>query len=290
MVDPIAWNVNSSIPHSDDLRRIQDEHFQDAGLVTLAMSARGPEMADDATWRKDLDLARELGIRTSMHVGIADLGPAHRAVARMHEAGVLGDDLIFIHLNSCSDEEIAYIAEAGASVSLGVQVESVSQGSGLIPTDRMLAAGIWPSLSGDTETMGSGDMFTQVRMALSEYRLKAGTNQNAPGSPDSLSTLEALRMGTQVGADSLGLGNVTGSITPGKAADIVLIDAWANNLAPVSDPVGAVVLGAHPGNVDTVLVGGNVVKRHGELVGVDMEKLLVRALESNRRHTGGGQA
>ncbi|WP_433496983.1 amidohydrolase family protein [Sphaerimonospora sp. CA-214678] len=283
--DPVAWNVASSLPHPDDIRRIQKEHFDAPGLVTLAMSARGPEQTDDATWRLDLELARELGLRTSMHVGVGDRGPEHRAVERMHRAGALGDDMIFLHLNTCSDRELAHIAAAGAQVSIGIQVEIVNQGVGPIPTDRLLAAGLRPSLSGDSETMGSGDMFTQVRLAMSEYRVKAGAGRNAPGSPPTLSTADVLHMGTQAGADALGLGAVTGSLTPGKQADIVLIDATAPNLAPVSDPVGAIVLAAHPGNVDTVLVAGNVLKRHGELVGVDWAEILESAYESQARVT-----
>lgn len=282
-LDPLAWNVDSSLAHTDDIRRIQDEHFAEPGLVTLAMSARGPEQTDDATWRKDLELARELGLRTSMHVGVGDRGPEHRAVERMHQAGALGDDMIFLHLNTCTDQEIAYVAEAGAQVSIGVQVEIVNQGLGSIPTDRLLAAGLRPSLSGDSETMGTGDMFTQVRLALSEYRLKVTEGRNVPGSPPTLTTADVLRMGTQAGADSLGMGSLTGSITTGKQADIVLIDATAVNLAPVSDPVGAIVLAAHPGNVDTVLVAGRVLKRHGKLTGIDWAGLLETARESRAR-------
>lgn len=284
--DPLAWNVDSRLPHPRDIRRVQKEHFREPGLVSLAMSARGPEQTDDVTWQRDLDLARELGVPTSMHVGVGERGPARRAVERMHEVGALGDDLIFLHLNTSSDEELAYIAEAGAHVSIGIQVETVSQGTGPIPTDRLLAAGLWPSLSGDTETMGTGDMFTQVRLVLSEYRLKAGTGNNAHGSPSTLSTDDVLRMGTHAGAVALGMGTLTGSITPGKQADIVLIDGTAINLAPISDPVGAIVLAAHPGNVDTVLVAGTVRKRHGQLVGVDVPRLLEKARESQARVIG----
>jgi cytosine/adenosine deaminase-related metal-dependent hydrolase len=270
--------------HSSDIRRLQREHFSDPSLVTLAMSARGPEATEGEVWRADLDLARELGLMSSIHVGIADLGPRFRAVTRMHEAGELGDDLIFVHANSCSDEEIGFIADAGAKVSIGAQVEMTGQGSGPIPTDRLLAAGVWPSLSGDTETMGTGDMFTQMRIALCEYRLKAGTGQAAPGSPETLATADALRMATVVGAQTLGLDGVTGSLSPGKAADIVVLDADAINLAPVSDPVGAIVLAAHPGNVDTVLVAGRVLKRNGVLVDVDLDRIRALARESNLRH------
>lgn len=280
------WNraVQRGVPHSKDLRRIQDEHFREPSLVTLAMAARGPEGTEDHVWREDLSFARELGVRSSIHVGIAGLGPIHRAVERMHKAGELGEDLIFIHANSCSDDEIRYIAEAGAKVSIGVQVETVSVGSGPIPTDRFLAVGVWPSLSGDSETMGTGDMLTQMRMALSEYRLKVGTGQAAPGAPKELRTHDVHRMATIVGAEALGLAEITGSITVGKAADLALIDATAINLAPVNDPTGAMVLAAHPGNVDTVIVGGRVLKRNGSLVGIDMERLLTRATESNRQH------
>ena len=273
-----------SQPHSADIRRLSREYFSEPSLLRLAMAARGPEATDDAVWRADLELARELGIRSSIHVGIAGLGPIHKAVTRMHDAGVLGPDLIFIHANSCSDDEVRFIAESGARVSIGVQVEMATQGAGPIPIDRFLAVGLWPSLSGDTETMGSGDMFTQMKLALCEYRLKAGNGQTAPGSPATLATGDVLRMATLVGAETLGLDAVTGSITPGKAADVVMIDANSVNLTPVNDPVGAVVLAAHPGNVDTVIVAGRVRKRAGELVGVDIDRLRALAAESNRRH------
>jgi Cytosine deaminase and related metal-dependent hydrolases len=273
-----------SQPHSADIRRLKAEYFSEPSLLSLAMAARGPEQADDGVWHADLDLARELGLRSSMHVGIAGLGPIHRAVSRMHEAGVLDSDLIFIHANSCSDDEIHYIAEAGSAVSIGIQVEMTTQGAGPIPIDRFLAAGVWPSLSGDTETMGSGDMFTQMRLALCEYRLKAGTGQTAPGAPDTLSLEDVLRMATMAGARTLGLSHTLGSVTPGKAADLIMVNTRSINLTPVSDPIGCVVMAAHPGNVDTVVVGGRVLKRGGELVGVDIERLRALASESNRRH------
>ncbi len=281
---PEERGAQRSEGHSADIRRLSRQYFSEPSLLTLAMAARGPEATDGEVWRSDLELARELGIRSSMHVGISGLGPIHRAVSRMHDAGVLGPDLIFIHANSCSDDEVRYIAECGAGVSIGIQVEMTSQGSGPIPTDRFLAVGVWPSLSGDTETMGSGDMFTQMRLALCEYRLKAGTGLTAAGAPETLATTDVLRMATLVGAQTLGLGDVTGSITPGKSADIVMIDASSINLAPVSDPVGAIVLAAHPGNVDTVMVAGRVLKRGGQLVGVDVDRLLASAARSNRRH------
>lgn len=282
VADPQDRVAQRGRPHSADLRRIQREHFAEPSLVTLAMAARGPEAADD--WRGDLDLARELGLYSSIHVGMFDLGPRFRAIEQMRDAGMLGPDLVFIHANSCSAEEVAAIAEAGAGLSIGPQVEMLSQGGGDLVTDKFLAAGVWPSLSGDTETLGSGDLFTQMRHVLADYRSRAGAGRIAPGAPETLTTADVLRMATTVGSQTLGMGELTGSITPGKAADLVLVDGSAVNLVPVGDPVGATVLAAHPGNVDTVIVDGRVLKRGGELVAVDLDRVRRLAVESHRRH------
>lgn len=269
--------------HSDDLRRIQEEHFSTPSLLSLSMAARGPELADDGVWQADLEFARELGLLTSVHVGIFDLGPRYRAVEKMHEAGLLDRDIVFVHGNSCSDEELGYIAEAGCGVSIGPQVEAISM-AGPLPTDRMMAKGIWPSLSGDTETMGSGDLFTQMRVVHADYGLKLVTGKNAPGSPDQILTESLLEMATVHGASALGMADRIGTISVGKAADIIIIDGGAINLAPVNDPIGAIVLAAHPGNVDTVIIDGRLLKRHGKLVGFDVERVIALAVESNRRH------
>ena len=73
-----------------------------------------------------------------------------------------------------------------------------------------------------------------------------------------------------------------GSLTPGKQADLLMVRANDLNLTPVSDAVGAVVLAAHSGNVDSVFVAGRAVKRHGQMVGVDLEALRQRAFDSQR--------
>lgn len=284
LADTRSREQQRSTPHTADIRRIQREHFATPSRVTLAMAARGPEATDDATWRADLDLARELGIMSSIHVGMVGLGPVHRAVERMHDAGVLGPDVFFIHGNSTSDRELSYIAESGAGMSIGYVVEALSPGGGALATDRCLAVGLWPSMSGDTETIGTGDMFSQMRIALAEYRLRASEGRLAEGAPGDLSTKDVLRMATQVGARTIGLADMTGVLKPGRAADLAIIDASAVNLAPVGDPTSAVAVAAHPGNVRTVLIDGVVRKRDGQLVDVDLERVIRMASESQRRH------
>jgi cytosine/adenosine deaminase-related metal-dependent hydrolase len=85
-----------------------------------------------------------------------------------------------------------------------------------------------------------------------------------------ITTRDVLEFATLQGARACGLERVTGSLTVGKQADIVLLDTNALNMFPINNPVGAVVNDAHVGNVDTVFVAGRLVKRHGKLVGVDV--------------------
>jgi cytosine/adenosine deaminase-related metal-dependent hydrolase len=81
-----------------------------------------------------------------------------------------------------------------------------------------------------------------------------------------LTARELLEAATIDGAYTAGLDDRTGSLTPGKQADIVIIEAKSLNMAPVIDPVAAVVLCADVSNVDTVLVAGQVKKRDGKLL------------------------
>lgn len=282
LVDGAAWMFDSQRGHPQDIRRLRDRYFSsDDQLLTLAMAARGPEMARREVWLDDLRLARELDIRSTIHMGAYARNASVRAIAQMHEAGVLGDDLTFVHCCFSGADEIAMMADSGVSASLGVHCEMNAQGIGDIPFDRLLAVGIKPSLSGDTETKCSGDMFTQMRHAFAYYRSWMGGNHSCiEHAPHTLSLRDVLEFATVAGAHANGLAHKVGSLTPGKQADIVMIRGNDINLTPVSDAVGAVVLAAHPGNVDTVLVAGKAVKRHGRMLNVDLLALRQRARAS----------
>ena len=282
LIEGALWMFDSARGHPEDIRRLRREHFaSDDQLLTLAMAARGPEMAQREVWLGDLRMARELGIRSTIHMGAYARNAQVRAIAQMHEAGVLGADLTFVHCCHCGGDEVAMMADAGVSASLGVHCEMNAQGIGDIPFDRMLAVGIRPSLSGDTETKCAGDMFTQMRHAFSYYRSwMGGQHSTVPNAPATITLRDVLEFGTMAGAQATGLDHKVGSLTPGKQADLMLVRTTDLNLTPVSDAVGAVVLASHPGNVDAVFVAGRAVKRDGQMVGVDLEALRQRAIAS----------
>jgi 5-methylthioadenosine/S-adenosylhomocysteine deaminase len=134
---------------------------------------------------------------------------------------------------------------------------------------KSLEYGRRPSLSIDVVTTAPGDMFTQIRAAFGadRARLNAASWEANNDAPEHVLTArKMLEMATVNGAHVAGVEDRTGSLTPGKQADVVLLDATALNVAPVIDPVAAVTLCADVSNVDTVLIGGQVRKRDGRLV------------------------
>jgi cytosine/adenosine deaminase-related metal-dependent hydrolase len=279
------WFYESKLPHPTDVRRVRQEHFSATGpeeLVTLAMSIRGPEYSTLEVSRHDLELARELGLRASMHVGGGSFGQQYQAIGKLHQAGLLGPDLNFAHCNSLTNEDFQLLAAHGCSVSVTPEIE-MQMGLGFPATGKALAHGIRPALGVDVVTGTGGDMFAQMKVALQTERAMLNDQFLAEGKMVdklSLSTQDVLEFATIEGAKALGLEQHIGSLTPGKQADLVLIDASATNLAPVNNPVSAVVLSAAPANVDSVFVAGRAVKRHGKLLHHDLAALHRRAKAS----------
>ncbi|HUQ55856.1 amidohydrolase family protein [Lentzea sp.] len=239
----------------------------------MVLGLRGPQMTTMDTTAADVALARELGLRVSVHVHGATGWPSgRRPIAGMRDRGLLDDRTTVVHGNGLSDDQIAMMADHGCSVSISPDVE-LKMGHGWPETGRMLAAGIRPSLSVDDCPSAGGDMFAAMRTAFAVQR----------GFDGGLTARDVLEFATLNGARACGLDGRTGSITPGKDADLVLLDGEDPSVFPIGNVVGTVVTAGHPGLVDTVFVGGRVVKRDGRLIGVDLPSLRARVLESRDR-------
>lgn len=261
-----GWGTADSV--DADIRRVRSELPGD-GLVTMAFGLRGPDDTGMDTVARELKLADELGLRTSLHV---DPGGTSRTVADLHEHGLLRETTTFVHANGITDEELRMLADAGASLSVSPDVE-LKTGFGSPVTGRALAAGVRPTLSVDDVPSVGGDMFSTMRTAFAVQR----------GLDGGLRSRDLLEFTTIDAARSCGLDARTGSVTPGKDADLILLRTDDLTVFPVTDPAGSIVSAGHPGLVNTVLVAGQVVKRDGELVGVDLPELRTRLLASRDR-------
>jgi cytosine/adenosine deaminase-related metal-dependent hydrolase len=171
-------------------------------------------------------------------------------------------------------------------------IEAVMPGLGDPATGRLLAPGVRPAFGIDVEVAASGDMFNVMRTALAAHNLLAARERDYGAQIETPTPNDLLAFATIDGAGALGLENIVGSLTPGKKADVILLDGTAPNLARVTDPASSIVAAAQPANVDTVLVDGKVLKRDGRLVGVDFESVAQRAASSRARlltgETAGG--
>jgi cytosine/adenosine deaminase-related metal-dependent hydrolase len=257
----------------------------DAALVTLGLAVLGPQMSVAAVTEADLRLAREMDLLASMHVsGGAFLWP--EGFETLDRMGLLGPKVNVVHGNALDDATLDRLAGAGVSFSATPEVE-LQMGFGEPLTNRVLSRGGTLSLGSDIESGMAGEMFSVTRFALQAARHElTRAARSATGKPPEAigpTTRDALGWATMGGAQMLGLSDRIGSLTPGKAADIVLIDARGINLRPVMDPAAAVLFHAGPRDVDTVLVAGRVVKRGGRLLRADLPALLYRLEESGRR-------
>ncbi|WP_271220507.1 amidohydrolase family protein [Streptosporangium carneum] len=221
-------------------------------LVTPALAALGPVYGPAEAAEADWLLARELGLQISVHA------TGTGTVEWLHRGGLLGPDVMFVHGNGFTDEAMRLVADSGGVASVAPAVEC-QMGHGHPETGRFRRFGITTGLGVDTVTAAPGDMFAVMRAAFAAERSRGGE----------LTAAEVLRMATVEGAAVLGMDDRIGSLRPGRQADLVMLRSGDLGLAPVHDPVGAVVTAAGPANVDTVIVGGRVVKRRGRLVHAD---------------------
>jgi 5-methylthioadenosine/S-adenosylhomocysteine deaminase len=255
--------------------RAATEHFSTKDQrLTLALAAPGPEFTDFEVTRDHWKLARETGARITTHVGVGSYGQAGK-VQELGEAGLLGPDTTYIHCTTLNDTEIQMIVDTGGTVSIASPVEMM-MGHGMPPIQKFLDRGLKPSLSVDVETNVPADMFTQMHSVLALQRSLALAQGREP-----VSAREVLTWATVEGARANGLGDTVGTLTPGKRADLIMLRTDRLNVTPLNDPAAAVATGMHPGNVDTVMIDGHVLKRGGRLLHVDWPSLR-RAAEQAR--------
>lgn len=288
--------TNPGNKYPDDAARIKKQWFSSTDqLMTMVMGGEVYLPAYEKAWK----IGRELGLQVAAHVlspfGIRPIFDA-LAEGKGGDSGTLGlgPDNLFVHMTGMSDLGWKRVKEVGAHVSLAVPIE-MNMRHGMPPILKALSLGIEPSLSTDVECTLTADFFTQMRSTMNVQRalvnqmvLEQGTLSPptqypvpAPGTPPLLTTRDVLRFATMNGAKGLRLDHKIGSLTPGKEADIIILDASAINVAPLNNVPGAVVSLMERSNVETVIVAGKVRKWKGRLLDTNLARLRTQ-LEDSR--------
>jgi cytosine/adenosine deaminase-related metal-dependent hydrolase len=281
--------------YPDDARRLRKRWFSSNDqLVTMIMGGEIYLPGYEKAWR----IGRELKLQVAAHI-LSPFGmrPTFDLLAQNQggDSGTLGigPDNLFVHMTGMSDMAWERVRQVGAGVSIAVPIE-MNMRHGMPPLLKTQSLGIEPSLSVDVECTMTADMFTQMRSAMTLQRalvnqmildpgFASGNWWPTPpaGTPPLLQTQDVLRYATINGARDLRLDHKIGTLTPGKEADIILLDAQAINVAPLNNVPGAVVSLMERSNVETVIVAGKVRKWKGRLLDVNLGRLR-RELEASR--------
>jgi 5-methylthioadenosine/S-adenosylhomocysteine deaminase len=202
------WWFNSVLEAPEDIRRVRDTYFSsDNGLMTLAMGTRGPGFCVPEVVRHDWELARDIGVPISVHVGMGPVAGRFKMVEQLDDLGLLGPDITYIHCNHLTDHEFRLIADTGGTTSIAPMVE-MTMGHGMPPTGELLEHGLRPSLSCDVVTSVPGDPFTQMRFLFAAERVRVHERifeEELEETPPLLSSRDVLEFATIEGARVCGL-------------------------------------------------------------------------------------
>jgi 5-methylthioadenosine/S-adenosylhomocysteine deaminase len=233
-----------------------------------------PPASPDFPEKAAFEVARDLGVPVTTHAGVWKV-TGDDGIRLMHEHGFMVPGTIYVHAASLSPDSYHRIAATGGFASLSTESEQ-SAGQGYPPTWKLRQYGVPVSLSMDTSVWWSADLFSAMRATLSADRVREhleAHNRDETVTNHRLRAEEVVDWATRGGARALGLDSVTGSIEPGKKADLVLIKNDASPVMfPLLNPYGHVVYQAQRGDVHTVVVNGTVVKHDHALVGADLAK------------------
>ncbi|MGQ0618545.1 MAG: TRZ/ATZ family hydrolase [Panacagrimonas sp.] len=274
---PTAWAANAEEYLTRGLA-VRDA-VVDLPRVTTIFAPHAPYTVSDAPLRKIRQYADELGIGIHMHVHetafeVADAvrQTGQRPWARLRDLGLLGPDLVAVHMTQLSDEEIAEAAEFRVNVAHCPE-SNLKLASGFCPVDRLLKAGVNLGLGTD------GAASNNDLDLLGEMRTAALLAKGVSGDAQALPAASALHAATLGGAKALGLELETGSLVAGKSADFIALDFSSAHLVPCYSIISHLVYAAGRGDVSDVYVAGRALMRERRLLTLDETEVLAKASE-----------
>ncbi|HSU34064.1 MAG TPA: amidohydrolase family protein [Propionibacteriaceae bacterium] len=223
--------------------------------------------------RPAFEVARDLGLPVTTHAGVWG-ATNDDGIRLIHENGFATPETVYVHAATLSEDSYLRIAASGGSISVSTESEQ-SAGQGYPPTWQVRRYDIPVSLSMDTSVWWSGDLFSAMRATLGADRAREHLEAHVAGETVTSAHLRAEHVvdwATRGGAQALGRDDL-GCLEAGQKADLILIK---NDNSPVSfpllNPYGHVAFQAQRADVHTVIIDGQIVKRDGHLVGVDLAK------------------
>ncbi|MDZ7829908.1 MAG: TRZ/ATZ family hydrolase [Halofilum sp. (in: g-proteobacteria)] len=265
------------------------DRYRSDHLIHTAFAPHAPYTVSDAPLEQLRTYADELDVPIQMHVhetqGECDRAieaEGRRPLQRLNELGLLSPALSAVHMTALTEEEIALVAETGTHV-IHSPESNLKLASGFCPVHALQHAGVNVALGTDGAASNNDlDMFGEMRTAALLAKAVSGEAAAVPARV-------ALRMATINGARALGIGDITGSIEPGKAADLAAVDLGRLESQPIYDVVSQLVYATGRHQVTDVWVAGRQHLREGELITLDADDIRSRT-EQWRRAIAAGES
>ncbi|MGD2112254.1 MAG: TRZ/ATZ family hydrolase, partial [Gammaproteobacteria bacterium] len=255
------------------------DHYRTDPLIRTVFAPHAPYTVSDGPLQHIRVLADELDIGIHMHVHetAEEIDKAveltgKRPLARLHELGLPGPNLLAVHMTQLSAQEIADYAVTGGHV-VHCPESNLKLASGLAPVQALAAAGINVALGTDGAASNNDlDMIGEMRTAALLGKVVASDASALPAHT-------VLRMATLNGATALGLGGETGSLERGKWADITAVNLDTLESRPLYDPVSQLVYACGREQVTDVWVAGQQLLKDRRLTTLDDNDILARSRE-----------
>ncbi|NND53832.1 MAG: TRZ/ATZ family hydrolase [Gammaproteobacteria bacterium] len=253
------------------------DRYKDHPLVKTAFAPHAPYTVDDDALRRIVTLADQTDTCIHMHVHetareVQDAVDANgkRPLQRLDELGLLTPQLNAVHMTELSDNEISLLSSRGVHV-VHCPESNMKLASGSCPSGKLIASGVNVALGTDGAASNNDlDMFGEMRSAALLGKI---TSEDASALP----AATVLQMATLNGARALGLGEETGSLTPGKSADMVCVNLNVPACQPVHNPLSQIVYSAGRDQVSDVWVAGRALYTEGKYLSTEPDDVLARA-------------
>jgi len=265
------------------------DRFKGHPLITTVFAPHSPYMVAPEHLERIATLTNELDTKAQIHVAetateVEQSLEAHgkRPLEIISEAKLLGAQLQAVHMTQLTDDEITSLSAAAANV-IHCPESNLKLASGQCRVTDLLAAGVNVAIGTDGAASNNDlDMLGELRSAALLAKGQSGDAASLPAE-------QALYMATMGGAIALGIAETTGSIEPGKAADMICIDLSAPATQPVYNPVSTIVYAASRDQVSDVWVAGVQLVKDRQLLSLDADDAMAQAAAWHKRIAGAEQ-
>ena len=243
-------------------------------LVTIAMEPHSPYICSPDLLKRAAALARRNNAPMVIHVAETRDEKAQimekygkTPAAFLESLGVLGPDLVACHSIHLSEEDMALYQNYGVKVAHCPE-SNMKLASGVAPVPEMIQRGICVGLGTDGCASNNDlDLFLEMGTAARLHKVFSGD-------PEAISAETAVRMATINGAKALGMDAATGSLEPGKQADIIVVDTSSPHLVPMYNPYSHLVYAASGSDVAATIIAGRVVMQNKKVFTMNVKKVM----------------